>query len=257
MKFSFYRPLLREYCVVIMAFIMVFYALFILGGCSREKIPADRIPPPTPEFVARSADTALVQQGIAAVANDNSILLPWQISPAEDLGGYRIYRQVDTVLAPPADMIADLPITELAGDSVLYFTDGSPTLSPDSGRGFFYWISAYDLSGNESSLSASAYYRLLPQPGSLAYANALPDSLTLSWNFTENLNQVAYFMVRLYYGDSDTAFWKEQHDQFSDFHVSHYGNLPAGVYRFKVDVVGSSDALHPSGSAASEEFTIP
>jgi len=236
--------------------LLLLWGLVIIG-CAREEIAADLEAPPAPEFVPRSADTALVEQGIDTVPEGYYISLSWLPPEASDLAGYRLYRQAeDYVDSLPPEMIEELPLPELGNTSMPDYLDNSSVLFSDSSAGFFYWVKAYDQSGNESGLSEEAYYKLLPKPISLSYS-AFNDSLELTWDYTEALSQVNYFVVRLFEAGNDTAFWLQPFSQFSDFKVTYYDNLANGIYRFQVDVVGLPPLERPSGSEAALQFSIP
>lgn len=250
MSFNVGKVMSKSDCMMIGGFVMLgLLCALALTGCTREEVAADLEPPPTPQFVARSAETNSVEQGIDAVPEGHYIYLAWQPSLASDRAGYRVYRQAEDSLE--MELIDSLEATQ--------YIDRAAVLAPDqtgNSQGFYYWVSAYDASGNESGLSEEAYYKLLPKPVSLSYNN-YTDSLLFSWDYTEALSQVSYFVVRLYQSASDTAFWLETFTQFSDFKVMYYGGLNPGDYRYQVDVVGTSPEDLPSGSEAALQFSMP
>ncbi len=233
------------------------------ASCVREEIAADLDPPPTPEFIVRSSDTTLVEQGIDAVPEGDFIALSWLAAEAQDLAGYRIYRQAeDSMDFLPPELVADLTLADLGLQSLPNFLDNSPVLTPNSqtglSQGFFYWVSAYDASGNESGLSVDAYYKLMPKPV-LTPPLVQSDSLVLSWSYSQAaVSQVDYFVVRLYDASTGvwTPFWMQQHALFDPLQV--IAPLPAGsgLYLFQVDVVGASVPGRPVGSEAALQFEV-
>lgn len=240
---------------IIIAVLVVF-----LTGCGKEEVASDMTPPATPQFVPRSSDTTLVEQGIDAVPEGDYIRVNWEAVGDEDLAGYRIYRQREDSLSVPPRLIADKTIQDLVGQAVPYYVDIDTILAPDPvtglSLGFIYWVSAYDQSGNESTLSLPASYRLMPK-AVLSPPGQQGSGLVLSWNYAEaSLFQVGMFVVRL---DSLTEsgwtpFWLQEHTLFSPLQVSCPLSLPPGDYRYRVDVVGSS--TDPSGSEAALEFMV-
>jgi len=106
-----------------------------------EATPADRTPPDAP--------TAL-----AATATAEQVGLGWSPSSAADVERYRVYRSTTPIdsAAGPAERVP-LDSTATSG-----FTDGSA----QTGRAYYYRVTAVDRSGNESGFSGEA--RGLPYP---------------------------------------------------------------------------------------------
>jgi hypothetical protein len=243
-------------------FTTIFIVLgFLLAGCGKEQVASDQTPPGTPQFVPRTADTVLVEQGIDAVPEGDYIGFSWEAVTDEDLAGYRIYRmREDSVTVLPARLIADKTIQDLVGLTIPYYLDTDSVLAPDPftglSLGFYYWVSAYDQSGNESTASEPAYYKLMPK-ASLSAPVQPGDSLVLFWNYsTASPFAVDRFVVRLdsLSGGAWTPFWLAQHALFDPLQVVCHDPLPPGGYRYRVNVVGSSP--DPSGSEAAVEFTV-
>ncbi len=237
---------------------------FCAAGCVSEKIAADLDPPPVPQFVTRTSDLSLVEHGIDAVAEGNYIYIAWNPSDAGDLSGYKVYRQAqDSISFLPPELIEDLPLSELSSASAPDYTDRSSLLSPNAqtglSQGFYYWVSAYDASGNESGLSESAFYKLLPK-ATLSPPVQQNDSLVIQWSYaTAAVSQVDYFVVRLFQsgGGAWEPFWLQQHAFFDPLRVVYPQSLAAGSYRVQVDVVGAAPANQPAGSEAALIFNIP
>jgi hypothetical protein len=235
-----------------------------LAGCVSEKIAADLEPPPVPQFVTRTSDLALVEQGIDATAEGNYIYIAWNPSDAGDLAGYKVYRQAqDSVSFLAPELIEVLPLTELSSASAPDYLDRSSVLAPNAqtglSEGFYYWVSAYDAGGNESGLSESAFYKLLPK-ATLSPPVQQGDSLVIQWSFTSAaVSQVDYFVVRLFQsnGGDWAPFWLQQHAFFDPLRVVYPQPLAAGNYRVQVDVVGAAPVSQPAGSEAALNFTIP
>lgn len=225
----------------------------LLAGCGREEIAADVEPPPQVQFTLRSAETDLAEQGIDAVPDGHYIYLSWLPSPAGDLAGYRLYRQAE-------DSLEQELIDELEPSATEY-EDRDSVLAPSSGtglsQGFYYWITAFDQSGNESPLSEEAYYKLIPK-ADLSEPLIQESSLVLSWSYSQ-MQSASYFVVRLFrwVGNAWEPFWLQEHEEFFPLQVSYDQPLASGVYRYQVDVVGSSPEKLPSGSEKALQFVIP
>jgi hypothetical protein len=231
----------------------------LLLGCGKESTISDLEPPPALQFVPRSADTALIELGIDAVPDGDYISISWFSSDAPDIEGYRLYRRAeDSSEAVPRDLVADLDLGLLGLKSVYSYTDNSEILFTDSSEGFYYWITAYDESGNESGYSEEAYYRLMPQ-SDLQAPVVLGDTLRLSWNYTGQPFDVDYYVVRLFKEESGvfTPFWLLKYDLYNLDPVDYVGTLEPGNYRYQVDVIGASPQEFPSGSEAAYSFQYP
>lgn len=239
-------------------------SFFGCAGCVSEKIAADLEPPPVPQFIPRSSELDLVEQGVDATAEGNYIYIAWYPSDAGDLAGYRVYRQAqDSVSFLPPELIEDLPLSELSSASTPDYLDRSSLLAPNAqtglSSGFYYWVSAYDAGGNESGLSESAFYKLLPK-ATLSPPVQQNDSLVIQWGYTSaSVSQVDYFVVRLFQssGGDWVPFWLQQHSFFDPLRVVYPQPLAAGTYRVQVDVVGAAPSDQPAGSESALMFNLP
>lgn len=224
-------------------------------GCVREEIAADLDPPPIVQITTRTPDAALIEQGIDAVPDGDFIYLSWLPSDADDLAGYRLYRQAEDTTA--RQRIADLEA------NIIEYEDHDSLLAPNQetglSKGFFYWVTAYDEGGNESGLSEEAYYRLMAKPD-LNQPVVGENSLILSWSYTlDDPFDVDYYVIRLLWviDNEWTPFWVQTHQEYSQLNATYYESLASGTYRFQVDVVGATPQDLPSGSESWLEFEIP
>lgn len=109
------------------AFLII--SLLVLAGCCVED--ADKEPPAVP-------------RGLTSITGDEEVMLMWYENTEPDLAGYRIYRS----LSPDGDYY-------MIGETNLdYFLDCGLV----NGQTYFYAISAFDGSGNESDLSYEIVY---------------------------------------------------------------------------------------------------
>jgi hypothetical protein len=158
-------------------------------------------------------------------------------------------------------LIADLPTLDLGGQPTPIYLDMAdsilaPNLNTGLSEGFYYWISAYDQAGNESALSQSAYYQLIPKAEP---HDPVPqgDSVILTWGYSQSPGfQIAGFVIRLY-NMTDLGwepFWIAEHELYNQWQVVYPQVLLPGSYLYQVDVIGSSSL--PTGSEAAATFSV-
>jgi len=233
--------------------LLVLQLIFMLVGCASEEIAVDIDPPVVVEITPRSNDDAILETGIDAVPDGDYIYISWLPSLANDLAGYRIYRMEDVV-------DADRTMIEEVEANATEYEDRDSVLAPDQATGhssgFKYWVTAFDESGNESSLSEEAYYKLLLKPDLIGYEVGT-DSLLLNWSYDLTSGADVYFVIRLFEGAESVPFWTKAYNLFSPLQVAYPGTLNPGQYVYKVDVVGVTPEEMPSGSEASHQFSIP
>ncbi len=100
-------------------------------GCHERINDVDITPPSSP-------------QGLISYTGDNAIELYWNASPEPDVAGYRVY----VALAPAGQY-------QLIGSTVQrHFVD----LDAVNGTTYYYTVTAYDFTGNESRLAADVIY---------------------------------------------------------------------------------------------------
>ncbi len=131
-----------------------------------EVLYVDTIPPSTPVLVSALPSNQMVQ-------------LQWLQNPELDLAGYKIYYDTDTV--PPLNGIHTVygqPSPIVLGVDTLRNVVG---LLNDST--YYFAVSAYDNSGNESELSGfiSTTPSSCPVPSGLDYSNLTSTSISISW----------------------------------------------------------------------------
>jgi hypothetical protein len=103
---------------------------FIILGCENE-LDIDTTPPPPP-------------QGIRTISLDNAVELQWLASQAEDVKGYKVW--VSDRYDGRYSLIASVTTTNLVDDGAA------------NGLTYYYAVSAYDFTGNESALSNDVVY---------------------------------------------------------------------------------------------------
>ncbi|TKJ42351.1 hypothetical protein CEE37_01330 [candidate division LCP-89 bacterium B3_LCP] len=234
---------------------MLISCLVILVGCGREEIAADLIPPEDVLLTVRSADTSLVEEGIDAVPGGHYIYLSWLASPADDLAGYRVFRQTQDS--------ADFDMVDEVDAFITEYEDHDPILAPNQitglTLGFSYWVVAFDEAGNVSNLSDEATYRLMPTPV-LSPPVVQGDSLVFSWSYNQyDPLDFSFYVIRLFQqqGSDWIPIWIYVHNVPFPLEAAYYSVfLSAGTYKYQVDVVGAPLDL-PAGSEADLEFAFP
>jgi len=165
--------------------IIIIAGLFSLAGCVNEF--ADNEPPDVPG-------------GLSSVTGDEEVMLTWYASTEPDLAGYRVYRS----------LTESGPYYEIGNTNLDYFLDCGLA----NGQTYYYAISAFDLNGNESTLSYEIVYDT-PRPEgfnqNLLDFSAYP--AYSGWNFSsysvvpynssscdfyygyDNMNEAYYFYI--------------------------------------------------------------
>ena len=252
-------------------------------GCGEDLAPEDSTPPTAPQLVPKSSESQFLQQGIDSEPGNSEqdywIRLEWEWNSESDLTGYYVYRmdERDSLGGYPFNRIKNLRVgfelrREL--DQVPYYIDQDPVLRPDQStgfsHGFYYYVRAYDGSGNSSTNSDTAYYRLLQKPRGLTINGDLSSAFNLVWEYygQESWN---YFFIRVYpQGSPNTRVWSYRANLlvspfsvvFNDDNTASpeyfrgQDSLIAGTYGWVVDAVADFDPEHPAGAETRATFTV-
>jgi hypothetical protein len=254
----------------------------IAVGCGEDLSPEDTTPPVRPAIIPKSDEDQFLEQGIDShpgySEDDYWIIIEWEWNDESDLRGYYVYRSDERDTLMRFDRIKDLRLgVDLTreADPNPYYIDQDPALGPDQvtgySHGFYYFIRAYDYSGNTSSHSDTVYYRLLPKPRALRISGNTASVFNFIWDYysQDNWN---YFYIRVYpQGFPDTRVWSYKAEllgaPFSvvfntdgsaepDFFYPGTDSLMAGSYAWVADVVADFDALHPAGAETRSGFSV-
>ncbi len=115
-----------------------------VAGCESTTSPRDEIPPSVPD-------------GVYTVTGDEQVDVHWSPNDESDVAGYRVYRSPS----------ADGSYARVASLTVNTFTDRAVT----NGVKYYYAVTSYDFTGNESNLSSAV--RDTPRPaGSVSLSAA-------------------------------------------------------------------------------------
>ncbi len=105
-------------------------------------------------------------QGLVAIGRDKRVLLSWESNNEPDLAGYRIYRS-DTPLTGYSQ-VAETELTEM------------DDLSVETGRQYYFRVTAMDLAGNESDPSAKVIGRPVAPGPTLVEGKIVADTIWLA-----------------------------------------------------------------------------
>ena len=115
--------------------------VLVASGC--DDLNGDVVPPSEPD-------------GVYSITGDNEVQVYWHGNDEEDLAGYRVYR---------ASSI-DGPF----GLRATVYTTGYSDLTVSNGTTYYYRVSAFDDSGNESDLSEAARDTPRPEGATVLYS---------------------------------------------------------------------------------------
>jgi hypothetical protein len=159
-----------------------------LGGCDDDE--GDVIPPATPD-------------GVTTITGDQEIWVLWNANREPDLAGYRVWwtADVDADFRPihwklraesstptPNFSYFNYDPDDLGGRPYLTFIDGAASGSPlTNGVDYYYAISAFDLSGNESPLSTDLAVDTPRPEGIVSLGSASSAPSTAGFDFSDEL----------------------------------------------------------------------
>jgi nitrous oxidase accessory protein NosD len=154
------------------------------GGTWGETYPYQDYPPKAPD-------------SLKATSSDTLIVLTWKPNTESDLSHYLVYKDVVTGFIPDSSNI----VGEVEKDSSVFWD-----YNVISGETYYYLVSAWDLTGNESD-----------------YSDELPVQATDVGDFTEEENRPPVFQLFQNYPNpfnSSTVIW---------YHLPDVGYQPAEV----------------------------
>ena len=179
---------------------------FAVIGCSVRILEPDLTPPSAP-------------RGITTSTGDNYIIVSWLANPEPDVEGYKVY--VATSYNGRYEYIGTTHRT--------YFTDTGAR----NGYTYYYAVSAFDRSDNESDLSADVIYDT-PRPEG---ANVI------LYNYRTQPGLAGYDFSSYSVGDYN--------DQYTDFYFEYYqGNFYLDVWTDSdIEDMGYTASLYEIGEA--------
>jgi len=203
-------------------------------------------------FVAKTADTDSVEQGIDAVPDQNGILLEWETLKEENLKYYDIYRQRDGETYFKKIKSIDIE-TASTGEATRYIDDPNDIIFNIYN---FYYIRAVNKDGISGAPSDTVQYKLMQKPILVRpkgetitglpifewnFPDVIPDSyiLRIMEEFTERIIFVREFQTEEYFSEQslDLATKANPPEFISGF-----------TYRWRIDSVGAGIIRNDDGS---------
>ena len=253
-------------------------------GCGEDLTPEDTTPPGKPMMIPKTPESQFLQQGIDSEAGitdqDYWIRIEWDWNTEPDLMGYYVYRMDER------DSLGNYEYVKIRNlqlgvdlrreiDAIPYYIDQSSVLRPDpvSGfsHGFYYYVRAFDNSGNVSAPSDTVYYRLLQKPRGLTINGNIAAAFNFVWEYYA-LESWNYFFIRVSpEALPDNRVWSYRADLLvtpfvvtfnsdgsanRDYFRGESDSLIAGNYSWMVDVVADFDPIHPAGAETKATFTV-
>lgn len=169
-------------------------------------------------YVSIGGTTVLAQPTInSIVANQGNIQLSWN-SSAGPVEGYNIYRSTSTGFTPDNNnKIGNV------GSTIINYTDAWPNIQPNTD--YYYRISSFDGSGNESDYSEEVTTRTLD----VNDKNGIPTEYSLNSNYPNPFNPSTTFRFTT---PEDGLVKFTVHDLLGRVVYSDNRNLLAGNYSF-------------------------
>lgn len=237
----------------------------LLSSCGKNSDVDDVDPPAPPEMIVKSVEFAQNETGVDAVPDGDWIFFEWEPNNEEDLEGYEVWRRPEADSLQVYQLIDILSLTQMSNADEPDYFDRTADVAPDpntgEARGFYYYVTAYDGSGNISASSDTVYYKLLRKP--LA-ASIDSTSSTVRWSYPYNLEMDVKFIIRVTRKTTGQYIWLAQvgsgQDPYAvDFNFDGTALLMgAGDYYLRIDVTPSIiyDNKYSGAESQLHEFTV-
>jgi hypothetical protein len=229
-----------KYFVVIILII----ALFSLSCTS--SVESDNPAPAQVRIVEKSAEDAIVEKGIDAIAfpgllTQNSISLQWYSEDDEDLTSFDIYRSQDSVGTFP--LLTS--IVKQFGKIDTFYVDKNVAQNVR----YYYYVIARDAADQESPRSIKVNYKL----SEMTVLNSPSESDTsytgiYSWDFPSiGPDEFIFRLERDIAGNFVHEYINQlnridynPHQEWN-FTSLGLGNLAPGIYRWRIDIIGADN----------------
>jgi len=219
-------------------------SILLMLSCAKETSEEDISAPASPQMIDKSVEWAQLEAGIDAVPEGDWIYLEWEANQEEDLEGYQIWRMAEEDTAETYTLLEILPLSQLMEPEAPEYTDMSPEAAPDpqtgEGRGYYYYLTAYDQTGNQSLPSDTVYYKLMRKPIAVNIAVNLD---TIRWSYPYNLDYDVDFAIRVFRADNGYYIWSVKYSGGQDpyavkFNYNGSANyMGMGDYLLRVDIM--------------------
>ncbi len=219
-------------------------------GCGVDTTGEDTDPPAAPILIEKSSEIIVVETGIDAIPEWDWIRIEWRRGSEEDLAGYEIWRLWEDDTTENGEMNGFtqrdiVSLEELLPGESQYFYDQDPQVAPSTltgfGRGYLYYLRAYDTEYNLSETSDTAYYKLLPKPINVYFDTTGTDTINCSYPFNPGVS-FNYFIRVLRHPDNTVMWLKSEYNLADPFKAAYNNNgqaqpLTTGTYKLRIDVI--------------------
>ena len=169
-----------------------------------------------------------------------SATVTWNANSESDLAGYKVYYGTSprTGTDPKVCTLCGYATSVNVGNVTSYVV-GNLT----SGQTYYFSVTAYDTSGNESAFSAevSKQVTTLPVISNVVGNNITTTGIVISWNTNINTNGQVFYGLTTAYGSQSAIV--DSSPETTSHTVTLSGLSPATLYHFKVTSVdGSSNS---------------
>ncbi len=229
-------------------FLLIFSVIFLTFHCKPKNSNQAVQNPQPPVMVPKSSETAGKEKGIDAVPEADAIFVEWFSTKDETVRHWKLFRR-------DSQQGFELIITLTAVDTS-YLDENVET-----GKRYFYFLTAVNAAGLESLPSDTVSYKLLPKPVNLG--NILTVRPDFEWHFI-GVPPVLY-VLRLFQNPSKRLIWLSQvtpnygateHVRFNWDGKAIEDSLQRGIsYYWRVDEIGAE--LNCGSESNWKIFTIP
>jgi hypothetical protein len=193
-------------------------------------------------------DTLIIERGIDAVPESDGIYLAWYSLRDNNINQYNIYRKKESGTFFQRIKTIDLETASSGKDTT--FIDDNAEAGLDLNTYYYYYITAVNTEGQESSAIDTLRYMLinkpeLDRPDGESYNPEIDGLPILFWNFVEIPNlyilRIENSFDQVHYID---IFQSDYDNNYQTLELSTISDLPAfipGVYKWRVDSIGPDE----------------
>lgn len=216
-------------------FPLILGGLFTILSCQSSTTGSGRAPLPV-QFVPKTSEEAVVEQGIDAIPEGDAIYFAWYKQDPNEIEKYEIYRQTE-----PED---EFYLTDTVQDT--FYVDNLDPLTELNER-MYYFVLSVNYDSKKSTDSDTINYKLLEKPTPLMPSGSIENDKPLfQWNDITQANDYIIWVKR---SDTDQIIWHSkiqanlgsEHQQigFNSDGTAIVDKLTDGIpYEWRVDVIG-------------------
>lgn len=237
------------YVIILTMFLLLINCDILDFGGNLE----DPNPPAAPQFIPQTLPNDTTQSGIGPADFYKGINLEWYSNKEDDIGGYYLYRAVDS-----RDSLFEILDTIEVLTNIAEYNNYVDTLI-NYYNNYFYYLTAYDFSGNESKNSDTIRYMLTEKVDLVAPDGDINANQTaFQWyDFTHLTNE---YVIELQNLETSEIIWISRfnrpsygsQEQIVEYNFDAKGkDLQKGpIYRWRVHSVSMVDQYNRDISGA-------